>query len=489
MDRTDNNTPYITLEWNVRSFIQNLPNGCNLQTVVERLNPYSFQPGNDIKDYWSIPERLLDMYWVFKRSEIAYSEEDQPNISEFSSYIKLEHQLFLVVTKIGLLAWDYVKNAIIDLDDKIDLHIYREDNIQFLHSCTAKQSEDASFTFPEEILIKLYELALDVPSYAVSDSRTQDLRDAANKLKKCLNHFASSSIEESLSLLLASQEEKLEITQLAQDFAKKAADYLDNPLWRKDSSSIKALKKVIKNIQKILPDWSPANVSPWTPKYVISIWDGLQDMATSICNHFTCSPTEKLSISSLLDRVEEIIHKLNLQDKVKKTLEEYTRNQKKCVALLDFGSITRMRIFSFSGFQDCTDSEIESLLGITCDSETFNAFRNICTSFHADLACFSKDVVDQIVRYEINSNCMLKKYGPLRNELSPLMPIKFYKKNYSCCERKILAKLAATGKQTITSASLYVKFAPCTNCFGALRDWINAGKINFMLDYPSALDI
>ena len=91
------------------------------------------------------------------------------------------------------------------------------------------------------------------------------------------------------------------------------------------------------------------------------------------------------------------------------------------------------------------------------------AFQNISSYIKVDLAIFSADVVDRIIRCKIDRNLHLIQYGPMRAELPSVFDKKqadSIKKDYSCCERKILAEVASRGGiKTPTDAELYVKIS------------------------------
>ena len=163
---------------------------------------------------------------------------------------------------------------------------------------------------------------------------------------------------------------------------------------------------------------------------------------------------------------------------------KYIKDKKRCVALLDIQN--GPRILAFSGFWDCVDTQVQNTLG--CSANNLVAFQNISSYIKGDLAIFSADVVDRIIRCKIDRNLHLIQYGPMRAELPSVFDKKqadSIKKDYSCCERKILAEVASRGGiKTPTDAELYVKFQPCLSCYGALTDWSQANAIRLTIDYP-----
>ena len=191
-----------------------------------------------------------------------------------------------------------------------------------------------------------------------------------------------------------------------------------------------------------------------------------------------------MSLEKMLECVKKEMEKLDLKHS-ESHFKKYAQDKKRCVALLQAG---KKRIMSFSGFWDCEDDEARNVLNGQFYVDVIEAFHNISQACQAKLAILSSEVVDDIIRYELDSKCQLVQKGPLRDELTSVKSEDekgFLKGAYSCCERKILAELKQENILHSKTATLYVKFTPCLKCFGALQSWTKKNNIDFRLVCPS----
>lgn len=83
IEDTDIRHEKIVLTWRASAFIESLPNEMTIQEV---LHSNTFDTKADIRSYWSVPERLVDIRWLSDRQRgIEQDLED----GSFSSYVKI----------------------------------------------------------------------------------------------------------------------------------------------------------------------------------------------------------------------------------------------------------------------------------------------------------------------------------------------------------------------------------------------------------------
>lgn len=480
---TDSQHEKIVLTWKASSFIGSLPDDMTFQ---EPLYPDAFYTDADIKNYWSVPERLVDIRWLKNRQ--GRTEQTSEDVS-FSSYIKLEFRLYRIVTTLGEWVGSCEKNIKklnenpASRDDAL-LNQWQPEG-SFLQRISSGTDEKNGTTFSTEDLGRLHEMAKEFAQLRVTDARRGNLQKSAQKLQRNIEKTYGSDLKECPSLALFHSEEVQTTYGLARDFSKKAYDFLINHAWREESPELRRLSELEDRIRKAHPDWRPEGTDRWSEQYQQSLWKGLQFLADDACAAINGTDESVHSIEDLLNRVDRVIKALQISPREKTILyNNYIKDNNRCVALLDIQN--GPKILAFSGFWDCADAQSQSVLG--CSDRALNAFQNIGVYLKADLAVLSTRVVDKIIRYKMDRGLRLVQHGPMRTELPRVLDkdrASFIKREYSCCERKILAELAARGGISFpTAADLYVKFQPCLSCYGALTSWMNANAIQLTVDYP-----
>ena len=159
-------------------------------------------------------------------------------------------------------------------------------------------------------------------------------------------------------------------------------------------------------------------------------------------------------------------------------IQEIRKNHhRKCVAMLYSNNLPR-KIVAFSGYADSNDPCVIDWLN---GGRLYNDLCKLCDAYQLIFANLSTEVVSKIIRFDNN-----KLKGPMKNELlnvyatSQSSSAEEFKKvvrkkigsNYSCCERKILAKVE-TMNLSPERANLYIKFSPCSPCRKALKYYQN----------------
>lgn len=488
MDMQKETSSKLVLTWVIRSFLPNFEHQ-DCEVIYELLDPSVFESEKRTEQYWSVPERLMDIRWVIDRTWTQEYGSFQQQNDIFHEFIWIEHGLYRIVTTLGKWAGIYSKclKALDGVSNTAkELHIFWQQNGAFFRECISSNRADEMLSFSENQLIKLYQLSKELSTKTIADTREKDLNRIANHFARYLEKIWKDDIEESLSLRLISETEQQMIVQLAKEFVEKTIDYFNNPIWRKDSQPIKKLKELMKNIKQAMPQWNVVDAVEWSAEYTESIWNGLQELAHFICQKINKrSGEEPPSITEMRSRVTDVMETLGLSGNAKKRLKEYSQDRGRCIALMELDN--GFRLMAFSGYWDCQDTEVREKLHSCYDPDIVDAFRLISAGFGADFVVFSDAIVDRIMRYAPESGCILKERGPLRQELrltSTESGLSFIRRSYSCCERKILSELELQNKKSPKAAILRVKFAPCLSCFGALQNWVESGKIQFTLDYP-----
>ena len=414
MGKEDSKYKTIRLNWNIYRFVPISSNVENHQTICEILDSKDFCNKSAIQNYWSVPEKLVDMRWLLDSTDGDLDGQARQNENTFFKYMELEYGFYCIIATLGSWLSDYTK--IIEHLKRFQkkentLKEYWEGNRELFIECirqltNGELSDDEAIT---QILEPLYKAAKKMYSLPIANYHKKSLKVSAKQFCK--------KFEENKFYLLGNSflAEKELVFELATDFSNKNIDFFTNFLWRKDEWAIKKLKQLVAKIKRILPQWTPADSEEWSKEYICSIWEGLQTAATSICNHINHSqPENPMSLEKMLECVKKEMEKLDLKHS-ESHFKKYAQDKKRCVALLQAG---KKRIMSFSGFWDCEDDEARNVLNGQFYVDVIEAFHNISQACQAKLAILSSEVVDDIIRYELDSKCQLVQKGPLRDELT-----------------------------------------------------------------------
>lgn len=480
----------IRLEWRVTAFIRKIVADVEMpETVVEYLDPKDFYSEEGKRAYWSVPERLVDIYWLSERLGIEEinAERQRGGFSEELS--RCEFCLHRVVVTLGAWSATYTK-CIKEREENERGSGWLtpwEESEPLLRKFADAEGVEQSFDFnQQEDLSRLYFIAKRLETLKISDSRRKKLKESAAQFVHEIERVFGTNAEVRFPLVLLLAEQERALGRLAVDLSKKAIDFFENDLWRTESPATKKLLDLVKKIERAEPGWHPAQAEIWSQEYLESVWSGLQQIADHACQKINGANEDGfITIEDILQRVTEVITVLNLQSEaskdIKKQLEQYTKDGKRCVAMLEMSSGNRL--MAFSGFLDCEDPAIQKALDCSLSSYAQSVFQTIAQSIGAKLVVFSAEIVNLIMRYRLNSDCQFSEQGPLRAELLSLDQSAL-KGAYSCCERKILAAVNAWSIPISKTAVLHIKFEPCMSCYGALQGWIKNTGVQLTLDCP-----
>ena len=472
----------LELCWTTRSFLPGLPETEELRTVREALDGRDFAGREAVRQYWSVPERLLDLRWLTERPETPAAEE---------RYRRAEHTLYRVVATMA--SW----SGSVQRDTERLRRDWTGDEAwgrlwekyePLLRRCAVRRRSGTTRVFSESELIRLYQLLLDLTPLPAAVRRGRPFRTAAAHLRRALEETFGLALEREKSLRLFTGEDLQRNAEAAVDFCEKAVAFFEGALWRRELSAAKRLEKLSAYLDRTVPGLPSAEGDVWSEAYHNALWMRLQTVADRVCRQISGEPGEPpVTLETLLERVEEVWKTLKSGSPVKTSLGEYAADGSRCAALLETDGGTR--IMAFSGFLDCQDAQTcRLLLDPAGSGSAAGVFQSIAAGLRAELAVHSPGVVDRMARYGVDRNCRLAPAATLRRELDAGTPDRkqqdFLKKSYACCERKILAHGAQHGMAVRGWAVLRMKSAPCMDCYAALRQWADDGGIRLTLDCP-----
>ena len=472
----------LELCWNTRTFLPDVPEEDDRPTVREVLDGRDFAAGGAVRQYWSVPERLLDLRWLTERPETPEAT---------AQYRQAEHTLCRIVATLAAWSgcvWRDTERLRRDWAGDAAWNRLRERYEPLLRRCAARRRNGATREFSESELLRLYQLLRELPPLPASVRRGRPFRNAALRLRKDLEGTFGLALEREKSLRLFTGEDLQRNAEAATDFCEKALEFLEGALWRRELSAAKRLEKLSACLDRAAPDLPLAGGDIWSEVYHNALWLRLQAVADGVCRQINGGPEEPpCTVETLLERVEAVWQTLKSGSPVKLSLREYAADGSRCAALLETDGGTR--IVAFSGFLDCEDPQTRDLLlPPTHSGSAAGAFQRIAAGLGAELAVHTPSVVDRMARCGVDRNCRLTAAATLRQELDAGVTDQkqrnFLKRSYGCCERKILAHGAQQGMAAPGQAVLHVKFAPCMNCYAALRQWADEDGIRLTLDCP-----
>ena len=225
---------------------------------------------------------------------------------------------------------------------------------------------------------------------------------------------------------------------------------------------------------------------------------------------------EEHSIEKLLGDIEIIARKLSINNPTIDAICNYQDDSSRCVALLMFLPENQSgnqnlqpesqhekqkyhQYLAFSGYLDC--EETEQLPDVFRPKPKLaSEFVQISGEYGAKLVTLKTDIIKRISTYVIAKDFTLIKSQTLleavdeakenaknqnvnlEDEIIAKRWYKPIKKDYSCCERKILAA-DDLSNETSKNTMLLVKFQPCFDCYAALKKWKEKNNIKLSVDY------
>lgn len=450
--------------------------------------------GNE--DYWSVGERLLDLRWVQEcitrrdDAELYENSWGTGQSAEFDNlsyaYMKAESGLFYIVSTFRKWLDTAAKNWPELINPK-----YAEEAV------AEKEAKQAVMNLEDIInrteadpfrLIESYEDIMEaaelVKKTKASDSRMQNLKRTCNDLIRAIAEFERLGRSHDPD---QSYQAMIKVWDLSRNFIEKAKDFFENIQWRNKNPAVAAIKKLQQSIQVCWKEYRFIDVDGMVQDSDrMMLQRGLQTAADQLFEELFREKDGGAAIKRLQWEIDDVIDKIKRCDiKATKKPGEYFKKKNHCVALIDIyrGELknTVERVVAFSGYFDCEDAKLR--IKVDGREDHIEAFKQIAGRFGAELAYFSEAVVDRVKRYELDGKLELTAHGPLREELKMLA--KDLKREYSCCERKILAKMEINGRNIAhCNAYILVKFMPCILCYGALDEWKNKNNLIMDLRYP-----
>lgn len=464
-------------------------------TIQEVL--YAAKSSGD-KDYWSVGERLLDLRWVWecitRRGDSDFFETEQVEIwdtgrpTEFDmlsrAYIKAESGLFYIVSTLrkwldtAAKYWPELINPT-PVEETADEKEAKQAVMELDELINRTEADASRLIESYEDIIKAAKL---VKKVKVSDGRKRNLKRTCNDLIRAITEFERLRKSPDLD----KNDQPGRIRNLTRDFIEKAKDFFENVQWRNKNAAVEAIKKLQQSIQVFWKEYPSIDVDDTVQASDrTKLQHGLQTAADLLFEELFREKDGNAAMERLQQRIDDVIAEIERDRKKPAEIKKYFSDEGRCVALIDIyrGDLknTVERIIAFSGYFDCEDAVLR--VKVDGREDHIEAFKQIAGRFGAELAYFSEAVVDRVKRYELDGKLELTARGPLREELKMLA--KDLKREYSCCERKILAKMEINGRKiSHCNAYILVKFMPCILCYGALDEWKKTNHLAIDLRYP-----
>lgn len=479
----------VQMHWNVSAF---LPVKDDTKVITEALYPQYF--GNDYGEeaFWSVLERAVDIRWITSKAGMLDNEEEP---ATFRMYQSLELGLFHIVSQFGRwsVALDKVTTTLSrSIHDKIDFVDYWD---AYRSNILEVQKGDVDELTVVDLMRDAIEAFVHI-NFKGKDSQYKYLKSIAEEFIR--NHDASKAIQ----------------------FAGNVQGFLAKQLQIKITGKHwDTIKQIYSMQQKIVPDRLSANL-------VNQLHDAVQQSVDTCCMQLNSVNGQQRSdywARDIQNKIDEVMLNLGLAsdtlDREKRLFDEYAINGKRCVALCtDTANLIGM--LAFSGYFDCQDQEVIEVLGLNerNNREITRNMEEVCRCLdvgnrEVSLVKLNTGCVDYIERYEVGEDLQFLPSGPMRREIKEIKDylaantgIKsekelsdiakrhygLLKKEYACCERKILAidtpVLLAYEGYDVSNLTLYVKFRPCIRCYGAITAF-NGHGTNMTVRYPNPLEM
>lgn len=496
-------------QWKVSAFIPYLSgeHAGEVESIREEfaIQSVSKAAERDFSEYRCVPEYLLDMGWIVivenaareNRNFLTRENGNDPLPADsFDQLLKSEGRISLIEKKILQWIWKGAKllEKIAAEQDDFDAGDWQKE------AALCRKLLGENYQYQWEDIDELQNMAQRFVRVTQEDSRLRDLKQLARDLAK---------------------NTRMNLWQLLQDrqsivflFCRQLRDFIFNTVWRNKGKDLGKLWKTIVDAQenllatgylpgdkltdyweksreykKIERDKNIAEMARNLWKAIQHVMDMLSDMFVYFDSHRpkTTVPAADVLIRTRmyfeeLGRLDEVIQRqaeAMKTDGQTKSLEEYTRDQKRCTAILSDGT---NRYLAFSGFLDAEDPDVRTFLGRTSDDAILDAFRQISGQLDASLVTIEADMLEEIYWYSINGSLDFVCRDNLKQEVEirrtfPGANGGKLRHSYACCERKLLAYEKKYAMPSTGDLHLIVKFMPCMNCYAALLNWNKRNRL------------
>lgn len=446
---------------------------------------------------WNVPEMLVEFRMVAEASGVIASEYNlsYPIHPMEHPYGTIQAGLFLVFQFLRNCALDYKHSRIILEQvhgDKREFLDFWGQNKTIIHSAKPKHKGP--------IPGALHDVLEEFAELLVRDSllRQNCWPELHNGLEE---YFAEADTYEGRCL----KGERLE--QLGALLYRFCHSYLSKSKERTAGKNIHTIEKILRGLpvySQISNEIDLPRCNKWNHAYLDAVGELLQKTADAVGRELSRDEKHEgtvlclvsyapHSVENMLRNVKNAMKAVNIseEDIVSYIQETRKKHHRKCVAMLEAQNLPN-KIVAFSGYADNNDPDVECYLS---SGLLYDDLLALCEAYQFTLANLSPEVVSKIVRFDKNR---LK--GPMRKELFDILIASKcssdaelkkmvrgeIRNKYSCCERKILAKIEADHLSP-KNGLLRIKFSPCPSCRKTLghyeRQYGRNWEINYLHKY------
>lgn len=483
----------VSLHWNPRAFILTDVQGM-AEDVKETFVPSEVAQWSnaDIRAYWSMPEKLMDLGWLFWK-------EQNPGVVDASQIRRLQRLEFYL--------YDFVRRLLIDIRaGQRDLN--KRDWLASVEKRAARWRETSQEALQwydrAEAENRGDEILRDQRIPGMARELTElDLTGLRWRQLKRLVRIAAAVLRQ---MPLDDPQQRAQAIRMRRSLCQGVLDVFGSDQREKIWKRITRLEDRYKEILKRQAPEKAQRLDATEKNLDMSLERRLWlVMERAMMAYTQMTPLEAGNIQSfeaLVQKVQEnmglFITSAELSEEKKNELKKYCQDGRRCVAMIRWQDPDEVHKYvAFSGYLDCRDHRILEVKGLSemgeMEKVARNAFKQICGALSSRLVAYEEDLKSYVWRYALDSSVAYLPVTTLGKELGIKGSAKEEKekrkalRHYSCCERKILGYLEEKKIQPHADVTVIVKFEPCVQCNTALRLWkkeLEMKGLGLLLDCP-----
>lgn len=487
-------SPTIQLKWEISAFLPDIDLKNDNPYLIESFRPSTLADADPafFQDYWSVPERLLDLAWLFDCATPSQAPQEgweqsslfddlpQENAagSEVMSDVMLLEYNFQQIVGVFLRTIQYSQTSLKKLSNMpsdVEETSWMATCQRILHLSDNGDHPPSQLPALEQDLQELNHIAETLPQRYLGESRAADLYSTARAFPKERPETSSFSSD-------SNDERDEQILNLCH----KLLSFFGDHSWRTDNQAYKRLSNIRQALLLLHRFFAADDSTPSPLKRTVitdstfskELWNSIQYTADQTCSYINSSLRNVSAreftarVRIVMNTIQNLTKQLTLLPTVKKKLDIYLTDQKRCIAMLQRAN--GKRLIAFSGYFDCTDRNLCRHLSPSAPVPNLvliHAFEFICRRWGAQLVSFTPALTLHIYRYYLDHTLSFQKRGPLHSDMYNTQKFPAVRKDYSCCERKILAHMEVHHTPVFGPLHLIVKFQPCMHCYAALSQW------------------
>lgn len=504
----------VSLRWNPRAFIP-----ADVQGLAEDVEE-TFVPSEvaqwsdaDIRAYWSVPEKLMDLGWLFWK-------EQNPGVVDASQIRRLQ--------RLGFYLYDFVRRLLVDIrTGQRDLNkLERLASLEERESRWRETSQEALQWYDRaEAENRGDEILRDQRVPGMARELTElDLTGLCWKQLKRLVGIAAAVLRQTP---LDEPQQRARAIRMRRSLCQGVLDVFGSDQWEKIRRQPRErITRLGNRYWKILNTQEPEEARRLDARamllgqgsihseYEHPLAEGqeprlwlVMERAMMACTQMTPLEAGNSQLfEALVQKVQENMGRFikaaepggKLSKKKEKTLQAYCQDGTRCVAMIRWQEPGKVHKYvAFSGYLDCSDHRILEVKGLSemgeMEKVARNAFEQICGALSSQLVAYEEDLKSYVWRYALDSSVAYLPLTTLGKELGIKGSADEEKEKrkvlryYSCCERKILGYLEEKRIQPDADVTVIVKFEPCVQCYAALSLWkkeLETKGLRLLLDCP-----